>query len=82
VPVFRTGEPALIAVAKSLLEAEGIEYFVRAEPVQNLFGYGGLGAGYNFITGPAEFVVREDEAERALELLQELSASGSEGELP
>ena len=77
VPVFRTGEPTLIAIAKSLLEGEGIEYLVRSEPVQNLFGWGGLGAGYNIITGPAEFVVRADEAERAQELLQQLSTRGS-----
>jgi hypothetical protein len=72
VPVFRSGDAALIAVAKSLLDAEGIEYLVRAEPVQNLFGLGVLGAGYNVITGPAEFSVREEDASRARGLLEPL----------
>lgn len=36
VPVFATGEAALIAVAKSLLEAEGIDYFVRGEGLGHL----------------------------------------------
>jgi hypothetical protein len=70
--VFSSGDPALIALAKSLLEGEGIEYLVRAEGVQDLFGWGRIGAGYNIITGPAEFVVRDDNAERARELLHDL----------
>ena len=36
VPVFATGEAALIAVAKSLLEAEGIDYFLRGEGLGHL----------------------------------------------
>ena len=71
-PVLTTGDPGVIAVAKSLLEAEGIEYLVRAEGLQDLFGGGRLGAGYNLLAGPAEFVVREDDAARARELLADL----------
>jgi hypothetical protein len=70
--VFRTGEPDVIAMATSLLQAEGIDFFIRGENVQHLFGSGGLGAGYNFITGPAEFVVRVDDAVRARDVLREL----------
>ena len=70
--VFCTGDPALIALAKSLLDGEGIEYLVRGEGVQDLFGGGRIGAGYNIITGPAEFVVRADNAERARDLLHDL----------
>src|SRR5262249_29192031 len=51
--VFTTGDPALIAFTKSLLEGDDIEYFVRGEDLQNMFG---LAAG-----GPAEFWVREDD---------------------
>ena len=70
--VFTTGDPGVIAVAKSLLDAEGIEYLVRAEGLQDLFGWGRLGAGYTILAGPAEFVVREDDAARARELLADL----------
>ena len=70
--VLTTGDPGVIAVAKSLLEAEGIEYLVRAEGLQDLFGWGRVGAGYNILAGPADFVVREDDAARARELLADL----------
>jgi hypothetical protein len=70
--VLATGDPALIAFAKSLLDAEGLEYGVRAEGLQQLFGWGSLGAGYSILTGPAEFVVREEDAHRARELLRDL----------
>ena len=75
--VFRTGDPALIALAKSLLDSEGIEYLVRSEGVQDLFGGGRIGAGFNIVTGPAEFVVREDDVEKARELFRDLEASTS-----
>ena len=70
--VLSTGDPALIAMAKSLLDGEGIEYLLRGEGLQNLFGWGSVGTGYNILTGPAEFVVRSDDAERARQLLHDL----------
>lgn len=73
VPILRTGDPGLIPLAKSLLEGEGIEYLVRGENLQDLFGAGRLG-GYNYVTGPAEFLVRTEDAERARMLLDGLDA--------
>ncbi len=73
VPVLRTGDAGLILLAKSLLEREGIEYFVFGENLQDLFGAGRLG-GYNYVTGPAEFRVRTRDAELARVLLDGLSA--------
>ena len=73
VPILRTGDPGLIPLAKSLLEGEGIEYLVRGEDLQDLFGAGRLG-GYNYVTGPAEFLVRTEDAERARALLDGLDA--------
>lgn len=73
--VFRSGDPAQIAVAKSLLEGEQIEYLVRGDALQDLFGYGRIALGYSIVTGPAEFVVREEDAERARELLQGLATA-------
>ena len=73
VPVLRTGDAGLILLAKSLLEREVIEYFVRGENLQDLFGAGRLG-GYNYVTGPAEFWVRAGDAERARALVDGLSA--------
>jgi hypothetical protein len=75
VAVFRTGDAGLIPLAKSLLDSEGIEYLVRGEAVQDLFGSGRVGAGYNIVTGPAEFVVRQSDADRARALLDDLTAA-------
>jgi hypothetical protein len=71
VSVLATGDAGLIAVAKSLLEAEEIDYFVRGDGLQDLFGMGRI-TGFNFAMGPAEFLVRSDDAERARELLDGL----------
>jgi hypothetical protein len=70
--ILYSGDPAVIALAMSLLEGEGIEYLVRGEVLQDLFGWGRVGAGYNILTGPAEFAVRSDDADRARQLLQDL----------
>jgi hypothetical protein len=71
VSVLATGDPGLITVAKSLLEGEQIDYFVRGEGLQDLFGWGRI-TGYSFAVGPAEFWVRADDAERARALLKDL----------
>ena len=75
VPVFQTSAAGLIALAKSLLEGEGIDYVVRGEGVQDLFGWGRFATGFNPITGAPVFLVREADAERARVLLQDLQES-------
>jgi hypothetical protein len=72
VPVLATGDAGLISVAKSLLEAEGVEYLLRGEGLQDLFGFGRL-TGFNYVVGPAEFLVRADDVDRARELLKDLN---------
>jgi putative signal transducing protein len=74
VRVLATGDAGLIAVAKSLLEGAEIDYFVRGDGLQDLFGLGRITA-YSFAMGPAEFWVREDDADSAGELLEGLTAS-------
>jgi putative signal transducing protein len=76
VPVYRTGDAAVTAVAASLLQNEGIEYLVRGEGLQDLFGYGRIAGGFNYVVGPAEFVVRSTDADRARELLKLLDEPG------
>ena len=73
VPVFETGDAGLTALVKSILEGEEIDYFVRADGVQDLFGVGRLTAGFNYITGPAQFLVRREDEPRARELLNDLA---------
>lgn len=74
VPVLKTGDAGLIAIARSLLDAEEIEYFVRGDGLQDLFGIGRVN-GFNFAMGPAEFWVRADDADRARDILNGLTAS-------
>jgi hypothetical protein len=73
--VLATGDAGLIAVAKSLLEAEGIEFFVRGDGLQDLVGFGRI-TGYSYAFGPAEFWVRAEDADRARELLNGLTNPG------
>jgi len=79
--VLATGDAGLIAVAKSLLEGEEIDYLVRGEGLQDLFGLGRI-TGFSFAMGPAEFWVRADDAERARALLKDLSAQDHHGDSP
>jgi hypothetical protein len=74
VAVFHSGDEGRILVAKSLLEAEGIDYLVRGDGLQDLFGYGRLAIGFSNVVGPAEFVVRKADEDRARELLSALNA--------
>ena len=68
VSIFATGDPGVIAVAKSLLDGEEIDYLIRGEGLQDLFGAGRMG-GFSYAMGPAEFWVRADDADCARELL-------------
>ena len=77
VPVFATGDAGVIAIAKSLLEAEEIDFFVRGDGLQDLFGLGRI-TGFSYAMGPAEFLVRSDDADRAREVLNGLTAPHSD----
>jgi hypothetical protein len=72
VSVLATGHAALIAVARSLLDAEHIDYCVRGDGLQDLFGFGRV-TGFSFAMGPAEFWVREEDAARARDVLKDLT---------
>ena len=79
VPVFRTGDAGLIALAKSLLDGEGIQYMARGDGLQDLIGWGRLGVGFNYVVGPVEFVVRSDDAPRVRALLADLANAEASG---
>jgi hypothetical protein len=74
VRVLATGDAGLIAVARSILDEEAIDYFVRGDGLQDVFGMGRI-TGFSSAMGPAEFWVREDDAARARELLEGLTPS-------
>ena len=74
ITVLESGDPALLAVAKSLLEAASIQYFAKGEGVQDLFAGGRLGTAFNPFTGPIQLQVAADDAAQARTLLQDLIA--------
>lgn len=78
VEVFASGNPALIAVAKSILDDAEIVYSVWGENTQHLFGFGSIGTGYNLLTGPIRIMVMPDDEESALGLLADVTESGEE----
>ncbi|HKV12987.1 MAG TPA: DUF2007 domain-containing protein [Thermoanaerobaculia bacterium] len=80
VSVLSAGDLSLLTRARSLLEAEGIPYTLDGEGLQNLFGAGMIGLGYNQIVGPPHLRVREEDEARARELLAELESWGDEAE--
>ncbi len=74
VTVLRTSDPALLGVAKSLLQDVGIQFFAKGEAVQDLFGFGRFGTGFSPIAGPVELQVAADDAAAAWELLGDLGS--------
>jgi len=72
VTVLRSGDSAMLAVAKSLLDAANIPYYAKGEGVQDLFAWGRFGTGFNPVVGPVELQVAAEDAERAAKLLSDL----------
>ncbi len=72
VKVYETGNVALVPLLESLLDSAGIEYMVKGESIQNLFGSGTFGTNLNYAIGPVEFWVREDAADEARQLVETL----------
>ena len=74
VRVLTTGDAGLIAVAQSVLDGEEIDYFVKGDGHQDLFGLG-RNTAFSFAMRDAEFWVRADDAERVRELLEGLRSA-------
>ncbi len=72
VPIFETGNEAVVAVVKSILDEANIRYLVEGEGVQDLFGVGVIGTGFNPITGPVIIKVMPEDEAYASELLKDV----------
>ncbi len=72
VTVFETGHDGVIAVVKSLLDEAQIQYLAQGEGVQDLFGVGVVGVGFNPVTGPVQFKVMPEDEKYARELLKDV----------
>ena len=76
VTVLESSDAALLAVAKSLLEGAGIEFFAKDEGVQDLFAWGRFGTGFNPFVGPVQVQVSAEDAKEARALLSDLIGDG------
>jgi hypothetical protein len=73
VKVYETGDASVIPFLGSLFDDAGIEYMVKRESIQDLFGWGRMGTNLEFGLGrPVEFFVREDAAEEARAIVKTL----------
>jgi hypothetical protein len=70
VTVLKTSDLAATKVVKSLLEAEGIPCILRGEGLQDLWGLGRAGTGFNVAAGPVQVQVRPQDATAAVELIE------------
>ncbi len=71
--VLKTEDAGLVAVARSVLDAEGIEYVLRSVDGRDIGS--AFGGSNEAIFGPAEIVVRAGDADRARELLELLEGA-------
>jgi hypothetical protein len=80
VTVLESGDPAELAFVESLLQTAAIPYFMRGDALQDLFGLGRLGAGFNPIVGPVAVLVPAERESEALALIQRGSVGEPLGE--
>ena len=73
VTVFETGHEGVVAIVKSILDEAKIQYLAQGEGVQDLFGVGVVGVGFNPVTGPVEFKVMPEDEKYARELLKDIT---------
>jgi hypothetical protein len=78
--VLKSGNPALLALAKSLLESAEIPFLVRGEGIQDIVGWGRFPGGANLVTGLVELQVSAEDLEQAKILLEDLEES--QGQAP
>jgi len=78
VEIAELSAPGLAAAARELLEEAGIGFEISGEGVQDLFGVGRWGGGYNLVTGPPRLLVEAGRLDEARELLASLEQIASE----
>ncbi|MBU0742161.1 DUF2007 domain-containing protein [bacterium] len=71
VSVLETGDAIRTALVKSLLEEAQIPYLARNDQLQDLFGFGRL-VPVNPISGPVIFLVPDEYADEARDMLAQL----------
>jgi hypothetical protein len=72
VPLLALPNAALVSFVQALLGSAGIRFFIKGEQLQDLFGLGRFGTGFNLIAGPSVLFVESGRVDEARELLAEL----------
>jgi len=76
VTVLSTEDQGIAAVAKTILEEAGINYYVKGEGIQSMYGIGVKGVGgFDPLTDPIEIQVIQEDADSAVELLKDVETS-------
>jgi hypothetical protein len=78
VTVLTAGDPAAVVAAESLLAEAGVPFEKTGDGLQDLFGAGRLGTGFNILVGPVRFRVPKERAEEAREILEGLEHEPAE----
>ncbi len=76
--VFVSGDLGVIAIAESLLNSAGIEYFVDGEIFQSILGVGIQSGIFSNNGTAAKIKVKPEDEETAKELLKDLTDQDSE----
>jgi putative signal transducing protein len=79
VPCMTIADSALLPHIKGILDAEGVQYFVKNEGLQNLLGWGTVGLGFNQVFGPPVIMVAAEQLEFARGLLRDFDESNGPG---
>ena len=74
VTVFATGDPGLMAIAKSIFQSADVFFAARGEGLQDIIGVGRMSGAVNMLTGPMELQVRAEDADDARLLLADLQS--------
>ena len=74
VTILTVGNHSSVSLVQARLDDAGVKYAINSNRVSDLFGWGRLG-GYNYITGPVRIMVSPEDADRAKELLYDLTES-------
>lgn len=78
VTVLATGDPLRLEMAKSLLDSAGLDYWVKGEGLQDLFGAGRLGMGFNVAIGPMLLQVDKEDEQDAKSILSAVPPDASD----
>ena len=73
VTLYKPVNETEFSILSSLLEKENIHFYVKNDNVQDLFGYGRIGTGYNILTGPIIMQVDKKDYSAALKVIQNYS---------